>query len=84
MKKKIKKTLVLFIIIIVTFIFNFLIEQIVIPDPCYYHMNDGGFIFNLFYDLPAGNGGHPWPSNFNYIFTFFIGLTIGIIIQKKK
>lgn len=58
--------------------------MVLIPDPCYYHINDGGIIFNLFYDLPSGNGGHPWPSNFNFIFTFIIGTTIGFIVQKKK
>ena len=53
------------------------IEQILIPDPCYYHSRETSFLFRLFYDTPAFNGGHPFPSLVNIIFTIAIGLLIG-------
>lgn len=60
-----------------TLSFNFyILEDWIIPDPCYYHGRSNWF-FDLFYDKPAFNGGHPWPSKFNYILTFIVGVLIG-------
>lgn len=65
------------------FIFNFIIlEKILIPDPCEYHVGEKSFLFNLFYDTPAFNGGHPWPSTFYIIFTIIIGGLLGYVPAK--
>ena len=64
------------------------IEDLIIPDICYYHFpqHKPGFLFNLFYDLPDWNGGHPYATNFNFFFTFLVGALPGIVyfIKYKK
>lgn len=65
-----------------TFFLNFFwFEGILIPDPCYYHEHDTNFIFDLFYEITASNGDHPFPTIFNLIFTLTIGALIGIAIS---
>jgi hypothetical protein len=34
-------------------------------------------LFDLFYGLPSGEGGHPSPTGFNILFTVALGLLIG-------
>lgn len=74
-----------FIIIgVLTFlVLNFIIlDKLLIPDPCYYHNRETGFLFNLFYDTPSFNGGHPMPTNFNIILTIIIGGLFGHRLKK--
>ena len=74
---------------VLAYVLNFFVlERILIPDPCYYHARETNKIFDIFYDLPAFAGGHPFPTTFNFIFTLTIGailgLTFSIIILKKR
>ena len=64
----------------------FVIENILIPDPCYYHTHDTNKIFDVFYKLTAEEGYHPFPTKFNFIFTASIGALLGGVysIQKLK
>ncbi len=70
--------------ILLAFGINLLLNFIFIPDPCYYHSNDGGWLFNLFYELPAWNGFHPSPNTLNYMLTVTAGLVFGIYFAIKK
>lgn len=84
------KQIVLFILsalggIVLAFVFNFLIlDKILIPDPCYYHTHDTNKIFDIFYELTSGDGYHPFPTKFNFIFTATIGATLGLTISIYK
>ncbi|WP_299442293.1 hypothetical protein [uncultured Aquimarina sp.] len=60
----------------------FVVEKILIPDPCYYHINKISKLMNLLYDFPTYAGGHPVPSLFNLIFATFLGGTIGLMVYK--
>lgn len=62
----------------------FFIEQLIIPDPCKYHSSDTTEIFDLFYDLPSVNGGHPFPTIFNLMFTITLGGLIGFYLTKWR
>ncbi|WP_299220058.1 hypothetical protein [uncultured Aquimarina sp.] len=55
------------------------LEEILIPDRCYYHVNEPTKLFDIFYSFPAYNGGHPVPSIFNFICTAFTGAIIGLM-----
>ena len=83
MKELFKRILFILLYVIIFFFLNFIAESIFIPDTCYYHMNDGNYFFNLFYDTPSWNGGHPYPSNFNFLFTIFLGIFFGVILSKR-
>jgi hypothetical protein len=64
---------------VIAFILNFFVLQnIIIPDPCYYHKHDTTRLFDLFYDLPAFEGNHPFPTEFNFILTLVVGAITGI------
>ena len=83
MSNKLIKTLSLSLGVTGAFFLNyFFIEKFIIPDPCYYHSLDAGILFNLFYDTPSVNGGHPFPSVINLIFTVALGLLIGWKVYK--
>lgn len=71
--------------IVLAFLFNFIIlDKILIPDPCYYHTNDTNKVFDIFYELNSGDGYHPFPTMFNFIFTATIGAILGLIISIYK
>jgi hypothetical protein len=64
-------------------IFNYwYLENIIIPDPCYYHARETTPIFDIFYSISSVDGDHPVPSAFNYIFTLLIGSLFGWAIAK--
>lgn len=65
-------------------IFNFIVlENILIPDPCYYHSHDTNMLFDLFYELTASEGYHPFPTRFNFILTICIGALAGFTLSKR-
>jgi len=73
--------------VVLAFILNFIvIEKILIPDPCYYHVHGTNKVFDIFYYFPSFEGGHPFPTQFNFIFTIIIGALLGIVfcIYKLK
>lgn len=68
---------------VLAYVLNFFVlEGILIPDPCYYHERETSKIFDLFYDLPSFAGGHPFPTKFNVVFTLTIGAILGLTISK--
>ena len=70
---------------IFAFVFNFFIlDKILIPDPCYYHSHDTNKVFDIFYDLNSGEGYHPFPTKFYFIFTATIGAVIGLTFSIYK
>lgn len=80
---KLVKILAIAFGVVGAFLLNYyFIENILIPDPCYYHNRDAGFIFDLFYDKPTATGGHPLPTVFNFIFTMVVGLLLGLTTYK--
>ncbi len=75
--------------VVLTYVFNFFIlDKVLIPDPCYYHTHNTNKIFDVFYELTAAEGYHPSPTTFNFILTMTIGailgLTFSIYILKKR
>jgi uncharacterized membrane protein YgaE (UPF0421/DUF939 family) len=73
-----------FIGMVLTFCINFyFLENIIIPDPCYYHSHDTNKIFDIFYEIQGWNGDHPYPTIFNMTLTFAIGAFLGGIISPK-
>jgi hypothetical protein len=62
----------------------FILDKILIPDPCYYHNHGTNIIFDIFYDLPANEGFHPYPTLFNFTFTIVLGGLFGYTFSSKK
>ena len=58
------------------------VQRIIIPDPCHYHTNDTNPVFDIFYNLPASEGYHPFPTAFNILVTILIGIALGIVLHK--
>jgi hypothetical protein len=70
---------------VLAFLFNFLIlDKILIPDPCYYHSHDTNKVFDIFYELTSGEGYHPFPTKFNFIFTASFGAIFGLTLSIYK
>ena len=67
-------------VIIVFFLNYYIIEPIVIPDPCAYHGEETGGIFNLFYKMDEGF--HPFPTLFNSMLTVSIGTALGFMAYQ--
>lgn len=65
-----------------------LVQELLTPDPCYYHSHQTNFFFDLFYKLSAENGYHPIPTLFNLLASLVIGMLVGLgfkmIISKQK
>lgn len=81
--RKLVKILFLTFGVIAAFILNYyFIENLIIPDPYYYHNRDAGFLFDMFYDKPTANGVHPYPTVFNFIVTVGAGLLLGLNVYK--
>jgi hypothetical protein len=71
-----------FLGLITAFVLHFLVEAILIPDPCAYHSEETTKIFNLFYEITSDEGYHPSPTLFNYIVTLALGLSLGFLFNK--
>lgn len=60
----------------------FVLDPIFIPDPCYYHTHEITIWIDLFYEINAGEGFHPYP-NLVYIGLFsIIGMLLGYMLTK--
>ena len=71
------------ICILLALLLNYIIESILIPDECYYHMKKPNIWIKLFYNFPSWNGNHPTPSTFNYTITFISGILLGYYSLNK-
>ena len=87
MNKFLNIVFIFFSIIIGVIIFfialNYILATIYIPDSCYYHVHKTTMIFDLFYDLPAGEGFHPFPTRFNFIISILTGGFLGYKLAKS-
>ena len=71
--------------LVVTFVLNFFIlERLIIPDPCYYHSHDTNKIVDLFYELTAGEGFHPTPTILNLVLTLTAGIIVGLVLGIRR
>lgn len=61
----------------------FWLDNIIIPDPCYYHDHNPSRLFMLFYDQPYMRNGHPEPSTFNLLCSLLLGALPGIAYYKR-
>lgn len=61
------------------FFFNYgFLENLIIPDPCYYHgKGKTNWLFDFFYNLESSDGYHPFPSGFNLILILGLGFLVG-------
>jgi hypothetical protein len=59
-----------------------LIYDLLIPEPCYYHINEMNSFMNLFYSPELIENGHPSPNLFNFIISLLIGGIFGYGIYK--
>ena len=72
------------------FLINFtMIYDLLIPDACYYHMNEMNPLMNLFYSAGGGSNGHPEPNFLNFLVSIFVGGFIGykvfkLVMKKNK
>lgn len=72
------------------FLINFtVIYDLLIPDVCYYHMNEMNPLMNLFYSAGGGSNGHPEPNFLNFLVSIFVGGFIGykvfkLVMKKNK
>lgn len=72
-----------------TFLLYFLnysiFSQLIIGDERKYFVGDfePSFIFNLFYEISSDTGYRPEPSYFNFIFTFILGCSLGLLFFYK-
>ena len=73
--------ILIFVFCITAMIFNYgYLENIIIPDPCYYHSGvKTSALFDLFYSTPTWNGSHPAPTWLNLLLTLLIGASIGYL-----
>ncbi len=60
-----------------------LIENWIIPDPCYYHSHDTTKLFDIFYEIKSSEGGHPVPSTFNIVLTIVLGIIAGTLLGLR-
>jgi hypothetical protein len=71
--------------LVVTFVLNFFIlERLIIPDPCYYHSHDANNFFDLFYEFTAVEGFHPTPTILNLVLTLTTGSIVGLVFGIKR
>jgi len=59
-----------------------LIYDLLIPDVCYYHMNEMNSFMNLFYSAGPAENGHPGPNLLNLIVSLIIGGILGFGMYK--
>ncbi|MFK8059661.1 MAG: hypothetical protein AB8B78_06160 [Polaribacter sp.] len=84
--KLLKYVLVSFFAFALMMLNQTLIYALMIPDVCYYHMNEMNSFMNLFYSAGGGSNGHPEPNFLNFVLSLFVGGFIGykVYILSKK
>ncbi len=84
-KSKLIKPLFLIAGMVVLFLLNyFLLQDLIIPDPCAYHGKDPNFIMKIFYSFNSGaDNGHPFPTVINFAVTLFVGYHLGKLSFEK-
>lgn len=54
-----------------------------IPDECYYHTNEPGFLVELLFSFDSENGYHTFPNMLNLIVTLILGLIAGVFAYSR-
>ncbi|PWI28842.1 hypothetical protein DI383_14640 [Flavobacteriaceae bacterium LYZ1037] len=80
--KTLKWIFILAVAILMCLISFTLIYDLLIPDICYYHLNEMNSFMNLFYSAGPADNGHPSPSLLNFIISLIIGGILGYGIYK--
>lgn len=71
--------------LVVTFVLNFFIlERLIISDPCYYHSHETNKIFDLYCELTAVEGFHPTPTILNLVLTLTTGIVVGLVLGIRR
>jgi hypothetical protein len=79
-KKSNNKWIFLILGVIITILINYsFLNNLIIPDPCFCHLNPTNYWIDLFYNSGNINNGHPEPNILNFLLTILIGLLIGKI-----
>jgi hypothetical protein len=70
--------------VIVAAAINYIIDRILIPDPCAYHGHNSGTsaVFNFFYEISSDTGYHPEPTRANLFVTLLTGLGLGLLLTR--
>lgn len=73
---------VLFGIVVTGFLNYYIIEPLLIPDPCAYHGEETSILFSMAYQISSSDGFHPAPTLFNRILTLISGVITGYLLYK--
>jgi hypothetical protein len=77
------KGLLIVVFAICTLVLNVtIIDEMVMPDPCYYHNHEMGILLGLFYSSSSASGGHPEINLFNVLFTLSTGGFMGFLVYS--
>jgi len=71
--------------VVAFFVGMFIIEEIVVGDPCQYHPpinKKTNFVFDLFFAAHGGSNSHPEATLLNLIVTLSLGVLLGIIVSR--
>jgi hypothetical protein len=69
--------------IIISLILAYFIQLLLIPDECYFHQNDANWFIKIMYDFKSSNGGHPFPSNFQFVLILGFGIYLSYHFCKR-
>lgn len=85
--KKIIFTIISIIVgLVTTYSLNYyMLNDIIIGNPNSYDTETikTNSVFDFFYTISSNTGYRPEPSNMNFVFTLFIGLSIGLFFSYK-
>ena len=77
------KWIVIIVFSFLALVLNFaIVDDLIMPDPCYYHSKEMNIFLQLFYSSSSASGGHPEINLFNLICTALIGGILGNIIYN--
>jgi hypothetical protein len=70
--------------VIIAVAINYIIDRILIPDPCAYHNNGSktSIVFDFFYEISSDTGYHPEPTIANRIVTLLAGVGAGLFFAR--
>lgn len=70
--------------VIVAAALNYIIDRILIPDPCAFHGNDSetSAVFDFFYEISSDTGYHPEPTRANLFVTLLAGTGLGLFLTR--
>jgi hypothetical protein len=81
---RIQLNIIVYPVVIFGFVFlNYsFLEELLIPDYCYYHSHDTNVVFDVFYNTSTASGGHPEPTLVNLITTLILGGILARVVIR--